>query len=171
MWEKTGVEFITLTGQKISEETTPMAILITDGVGKETCVWWPPYATTIKSKWRPLMHSPPYVNATHWGWAWWIHQHSLYSLRDFLFPLSRHEHSLSLSLWVLPLPNFHWTGCIYVGYSLSLGLRCSYLMKRGRWGQKCTPFPERFSGTVLKKNTASLSQFCCQSPHRPFIHV
>ena len=34
MWGKTGVEFITHTGQKISGKATPMVILVTDGVGE-----------------------------------------------------------------------------------------------------------------------------------------
>ena len=34
MWGKTGVEFITHTGRKISGEATPVVILITAGVGE-----------------------------------------------------------------------------------------------------------------------------------------
>ena len=95
-----------------------------------------------------------------------IHQHSIYSSSNVPFPLSGCGHSLQGT----SSPNSHWTGSIYMGYSPSLGLRCSYIMKRGRWSWKCTTFPERFCERVQKKNTASQTQFCW-SAHQPFIHI
>ena len=71
----------------------------------------------------------------------------------------------SLSLGVLPLPNSHWTGNVYADYSLSLRLRWSHFLKRGRWGWKCTPIPKRFCRKVQKRNTTCLTWFHCWSLH------
>ena len=115
----------------------------------------------------PWSSQNPTLSALHTtcqsqAWWWWEDTPTLPIFLEGL-PIS------SIWMWALspgalPPPNSHWTtGCIYAGYSLSLGLRCSYLMKRGQWGWKCTPFPKRFCGRVQKRNTASLTWFCCWS--------
>ena len=139
--------------------------------GKETWVWWPPSATTIKPKLRPLMHCLPYINVTYQSQAWFVvRRYTNTSYIPWETSLFLYLDMSTLS-GALLLPNSHCTGFVYVGYSLSLRSRWSCLMKKERWGWKCTPIPKRFCGKVQKRNSTSLIWFCCWSLLWPFIYA
>ena len=94
-WGKTRVEFITNTSWKISGKTTPMVILITDGVGEGNEYGdhlLPPWSSQNWGLWCTLQPTSKWLTEAKCGCSEKIHQHPLYPLRDFPFLLSRHEH-------------------------------------------------------------------------------
>ena len=70
MWGKVRIGFITCNIPKISGEATLMVILVTDGVREGTLGMVTPSVARIKPRWRLLMHSLPYINATHQIQVW-----------------------------------------------------------------------------------------------------
>ena len=70
MWGKAGVEFVTSNGQKISGWLPQRWSWLQMGWMKEIWAWWSPSVTTIKPRWRFLMHFLPYINVTCWSQVW-----------------------------------------------------------------------------------------------------
>ena len=119
----------------------------------------------VKPKWRPLIHSLPCVNCH-------LMEPSLVVMRRYTntpYIPQGTSHFLYLDVSTLSrgtsLPNSLWTVFIYAGYSLSLRLMWSCLVKRGRWGWRCSPSPKRFCGRVQRGTLP----FCPNSTVDPFV--
>ena len=139
------------------------------GWEKETWTWWPPSAATIKPRWRPLMYSALHQNDMESSVVVVRrYTNTLYIPRGSSCLLSLHMSTLS---WALPLPNSHWTGYGYTGYSLTLTPRWSCLGRRERWGWKHFPTSGRHCCKAQKWSTTSLTWFHCQSFHQPPIPI
>ena len=68
---------------------------------------------------------------------------------------------------VLHLPNSHWTGYTFAGYSLTLTLRWSCYRRREKRGWRYTSSSGRLCGRAQRRSTASLTWYHCQSSHCP----
>ena len=115
------------------------------------------------------MHTLPYLNmwlaGSKCGCSEKVHQCSLYHLR--VLPCFLYLDTRTLSRGASSAPNSHWTDYIYVGYSLTLTPRWSFLGRRGRWGWRSFPTSKRLCVKAQKRSTTSLTQFHCQSPCQP----
>ena len=110
------MEFITDTGPRSSRKATPTVILITNGVGKRTWVWWQTSAIMTKQNgglWSTLHPMPVWLSWAQCSGSKAIHQYPLHSLRNLLAPLPQCQYSLwgassiqfppdCLSIWRLP---------------------------------------------------------------------
>ena len=166
MWGGLG-EFITCTGWKISTGTTPMAILITDGVGEGNLGM----VTTFCHHDQAKMEAPDSLSALH---QCDLPEPSMVVVRRYTntpYIPQGTSHFLYLDMSTLsgctssaqfPLDWLLWL--LYAGCCLSLRLRWSCLVKRGV-GLKVYPHSWEVLWKSPKRNTASLTQFHCQSPH------
>ena len=171
MWGKTRVGFITCTCQKISGEATPMAILLTGGIGEgnlgmETTFCHQDQVKIEASDALSALHqcnSPDpcvvvvrrYTNTPYipWGTSCFLYL-DMNTLYGALFhPISQ------------------WTSFIYTGYSISLRLRWSCLMKGGGGVKSVPPFPrgpmEKFRrGTPPLWSSFAVDPFICPPSHQ-----
>ena len=149
----TRVEYVIKTSLRLSGEASPMAILISDGVGKGDLGM----VMTFCSHNQVKMEASEVLTT--------LHQHDSPELSAFMvrrytnipsFP--EEPPGYSSSMWVISpralLPNFLWTACILGTYFHIPRPRCSYPMKRVRWGIEHTPFLKRSCGNTLKRLAA-----------------
>ena len=135
IWRKTGEEFMTNTGPRISSEATPMAILITDGVEGENLGMVTAFCHHDQIKMEAsdglsalCQHNAPEPSVV--VVRWYTNTPYPYIPQGTSQLLYLNVSTLSPSLGKLSLPNSLWTTYVYEGYFHTLRLRCSYLMKR-----------------------------------------
>ena len=155
IWGKTRVKYDTETSLRPSGEAAPMAILITDGVGKGDLG----IVTTFCSHNQVKMEVFEMFATLH---QYNPHESSVFMVRQYTNTLfiPKEPPGSSTLMWVifpgvLLLPSFLWTACVYGSCFHILRPRCSYPMKRGRWVQNIPPFP-RGSMEMLQRVTPPL---------------
>ena len=162
---KTGVEFMTDTSPRISREATPMAILITDGVGKDCLRMVTIFCHHNQNKMEACdalsalcQHDSPEPRVV----VVWRYTNTLYIPQGTtrllyldISALSRGPTSVQFPLGYLCLQRL-------LPYSKNEVL---LPYKEGGMDSKCTPTPRRFYGKDLKRSTAFLTQYHYQSPH------
>ena len=150
MWRKTGVEYVTKTGLRLSGEASPMVILITSGVGKGDLG----IVTTFCSHNQVKMEASEVLTTLHQCNS---PEPNVFMVRRYINTpfIPKKPPGSSTSMWVISpgallLPNFLWTACIYGSCFHILRLKCSYPVRRGRRGTAHTPF-QRDSMEMLQR--------------------
>ena len=157
IWGKMGVEFVTVTSQRLSDGVTPMAIPITDGVGKGDIGMVATFCSHNQTK----MEASKVLTACHQCDS---PEPRVFMVRRYTnTPFIPQGTSRILYLDVSDLhrallPNFLWTTCIFRSYFHILRLRYSYPIKKGRQDTEHTAFPQRFYRNALKSHAASPTQ-------------
>ena len=165
MWRKTGVEYVTKTGLRLSGEASLMVILITSGVGKGDLGM----VTTFCSHNQVKMEASEVLTTLHQCNS---PEPNVFMVRRYInTPFIHQETSRLLYLNVSDLPR---------GTSpAQFPLNCLHLWKllpysktevllpceEGETGYSTYPFPKRFDGNATKNCDASPTQ--C---HYQFLH-
>ena len=119
IWGKTGVEFVTDTGLRVSDEATPTVILITDGVEEGYLGMVTTFCHHDQVKMELQIHFLPFANVTHQSlaWLWWGDiPIPLHTPRNFQASLPWHKYSFwghFLSLIPSGLPTSMEAGPIF----------------------------------------------------------